>query len=423
MYDVPQTLESILPPQLTGRRIYFLASHNDRGKDLLAFGIEDELIIETADNALPQLQNWLNRTNDWAFGSIAYDLKNGLEDLHTRHPNRTATPVIHFIRPLVVIEKNGLDKPLRLLKGHQHPAITSEWMEKLNQWWSQINKPLNHPLPAVSLKARISRDEYLQAIERLQHHIQQGDIYEINYCQEYFAQGLLTNPFAYWQRINHKTLAPFSAYIQTGDHYLLCASPERFLKRENNTIISQPIKGTIRRGTTTEEEERLKHTLAHSVKEQSENVMIVDLVRNDLSKSAKRGTVEVKELFGVYTFKTVHHLISTIQSEVDEDVTFTQLIHDTFPMGSMTGAPKLRSMQLADEYEYAQRGLYSGSIGYITPQGDFDFNVVIRSLVYNERLQYMSCSVGGAITALSQAQQEYEECLLKAQAILESLQS
>jgi para-aminobenzoate synthetase component 1 len=151
--------------------------------------------------------------------------------------------------------------------------------------------------------------------------------------------------------------------------------------------------------------------------------MIVDLVRNDLSKSAKRGTVKVDELFGVYTFKTVHHLISTVSGELKDGTSFTQLLRDTFPMGSMTGAPKMRAMQLIDQYEYARRGLYSGSVGYITPEGDFDFNVVIRSIVYNAAKPYISCSVGSAITALSDPIKEYEECLLKAEAIMKTLQS
>jgi para-aminobenzoate synthetase component 1 len=276
---------------------------------------------------------------------------------------------------------------------------------------------------SLQLKPRMDREQYLQAIHQLQQHIHEGDIYEVNYCQEFYAAQSLHDPWAVWQRLNTFTEAPFSSYVQLGEHYLLSASPERYLKREGDRIISQPIKGTIKRGKTEQEEEELKQSLLHSEKERSENVMIVDLVRNDLSKSAKRGSVKVDELFGVYTFKTVHHLISTVSGELKEGTTFTQLLRDTFPMGSMTGAPKFKAMQLIDQYEYARRGLYSGSVGYITPNGDFDFNVVIRSIVYNANKPYISCSVGSAITALSDPEKEFEECLLKAEAIMKTLES
>jgi para-aminobenzoate synthetase component 1 len=193
------------------------------------------------------------------------------------------------------------------------------------------------------------------------------------------------------------------------------------LKREGNRIISQPIKGTSRRGQSTDEDNRLKKELSNSTKERAENVMIVDLVRNDLSRCAERDSVRVDELFGVHSFKTVHHLVSTISCTVPSSIGWVELIQTTFPMGSMTGAPKLSAMKLISAQEKTERGVYSGSIGYIEPNGDFDFNVVIRSVQYDNLSERVSCHVGGAITALCNATDEYNECLLKAEAVLRAL--
>jgi len=231
----------------------------------------------------------------------------------------------------------------------------------------------------------------------------------------------LKNPEQTWKRMYAKTQAPFSAFASYGPFHVLCTSPERYLKRSGNRVISQPIKGTIRRGANTEEDEHLKQLLSASKKERAENVMIVDLVRNDLSRCAERNSVEVEELFGVHTFKTVHHLISTIRCDVPSETSLVDLLRASFPMGSMTGAPKVSAMQLIAKHEITERGVYSGSIGYIEPGGDFDFNVVIRSVQYDASSQQVSCHVGGAITALCNAEDEYNECLLKAEAVLGAL--
>lgn len=413
------TFEKILPASLTDERVFILASHNDAGKNLIAFGCESEFVLnESNDQGLAVFQTWLDKKKDWAFGFISYDVKNCIEDLQSQHPNNSEFALIHFVRPQVVVEFDSSRGEVTFLKGEKNlndSVSLAEELKHLFKFKQETSTQRN------SLSPRISKEQYLEAVTRLQQHIHQGDIYEVNYCHEFFAEQKLENPFATWQRLNARTEAPFSSFIQTGNKYLLSASPERFLKKEGSRITSQPIKGTIKRGKTEQEETQLKQELLHSEKERSENVMIVDLVRNDLSKSAKRGTVKVDELFGVYTFKTVHHLISTVSGDLKENTSFTQLLRDTFPMGSMTGAPKIKAMKLIDEYEYSRRGLYSGSVGYITPDGDFDFNVVIRSLVYNTEKPYISCSVGSAITALSEPEKEYEECLLKADAIIKAL--
>jgi len=244
----------------------------------------------------------------------------------------------------------------------------------------------------------------------------------MNFCQEFFAEGVRIDPLSMFDRLNQHSKAPFSAYYRLRDRYLLCASPERFLKKEGAKIISQPIKGTIRRGGDPKEDLGLKNQLASSEKDRSENVMIVDLVRNDLGRSCKAGSVEVEELFGIYGFNQVWQMISTVKGELEEGEDGIDAIRRAFPMGSMTGAPKVRSMQLIEEYEQSKRGLYSGAVGYIRPDGDFDFNVVIRSLLYNAADQYLSFQVGGAIVFDSVAEKEYEECLLKAKGILDVLQ-
>lgn len=413
------TLQTLLPYDLHEDSVFVLASHHADGEHLIALGKEDEFVLDTTSNeGLDTFQAWLDKARDWKFGFISYDVKNLIEDLATKEPNRPGFPLIHFVQPKIVLRYDVVSRQTHVLKGDAG-AVNKLPLQRI------FKKEQNamSGTQVLNLQPRITRERYLHAVQQLQQHIHQGDIYEVNYCQEFYAEENLNDAFAVWQRLNTFTEAPFSSFVQLGDHYLLSASPERYLKREGDKVISQPIKGTIKRGQTEEEEEYLKQELFNSEKERSENVMIVDLVRNDLSKSAKRGTVKVDELFGVYTFKTVHHLISTVSGELKDGTSFTQLLRDTFPMGSMTGAPKIKAMQLIDEYEYARRGLYSGSVGYITPEGDFDFNVVIRSIVYNAAKPYISCSVGSAITALSEPEKEYEECLLKAEAIMKTLQS
>jgi para-aminobenzoate synthetase component I len=275
----------------------------------------------------------------------------------------------------------------------------------------------------VQVRPRISREHYLAQVEKIKKHIKLGDVYEMNFCQEFYAENAAIDPGDVYRELNAISATPFSAFCRLNDHYLLCASPERFLSKSGSRLVSQPIKGTARRGITPAEDEQLKKALAASEKERSENVMIVDLVRNDLSRIAKRGSVKVDELFGIHTFEQVHQMISTVSAEVKEDISFIDIIRATFPMGSMTGAPKVRAMQLIEEYESSKRGLYSGAVGYIDPSGDFDLNVVIRSILYNSASRYLSFTVGGAITDRSDAGQEYEECMIKAAAMLRVLKS
>jgi para-aminobenzoate synthetase component 1 len=222
-------------------------------------------------------------------------------------------------------------------------------------------------------------------------------------------------------KLNKVSPNPFASFFKLNDKYVMCASPERFLAKRGDKLMSQPIKGTIKRGETVAEDELNKQQLKNNTKELQENVMIVDLVRNDLTRSAKHGTVKTKELFGIYSFKHLHQMISTVICEIAEGLSAVQAIKNSFPMGSMTGAPKINAMLLMEQYERSKRGIYSGAIGYFSPDGDFDFNVVIRTLLYNETNRYLSFHAGSAITYYADAEKEYEECLLKAKAILEVL--
>jgi para-aminobenzoate synthetase component 1 len=242
---------------------------------------------------------------------------------------------------------------------------------------------------------------------------------------EFFAENAFVDPLSIYQKLSSTSPNPFSALYKLDDKWLICASPERFLKREGNKILSQPIKGTSSRFLQNiNKDEKSRHDLFVSEKDRSENVMVVDLVRNDLARICKEGTVKVDELFGIYSFPQVHQMISTVSGELKEEISFTEIIKATFPMGSMTGAPKRRVLELIDKYERSGRGIFSGAVGYITPEGDlpgrqagFDFNVVIRSIMYNGFEKYLSFMAGSGITFYSDAEKEYEECLLKAAAM------
>lgn len=274
----------------------------------------------------------------------------------------------------------------------------------------------------ITLIEKTSREDYLATAKKLKSHIQNGDIYEINYCITFEAKNIKINPLEIYKKLNSISEAPYSAFVKLKDKYIISASPELFLSKRHNKLLSKPIKGTIKRGATKEEDEKLKTELSNSIKERTENVMIVDVVRNDLSRLAKKGTVSVEKLYAIETYKQVHQMVSTVSCELKENTSFDDILHATFPMASMTGAPKIRAMELIDDYETYSRGPYSGCIGYLEKNGDFDLSVLIRSIFYNESENYLSFSVGSAITALCDPEKEYEECLLKAAALKKVLE-
>ncbi len=352
----------------------------------------------------------------WTFGWLGYDLKNIVESVESSRTDSAGFPVMHWIEPRIVVAWGGAHSQPEVLVGQNEPDAHAALESVLHH--AAVKTPSSE---RISLRPRWDRSTYLQRVQRVKKHIQRGDVYELNLCQEWHGDGQLNNTWNAYVRLQRKTRAPYSALIKAGEFELLCGSPELFLKRRGRQITSSPIKGTIRRGRTVEEDDALAHQLYHDTKERAENVMICDLVRNDLSKIASPGSVHVPELFGIHRFQTVHQMISSVQCELAEGVDMVDIMKATFPMGSMTGAPKVRAMQLIDELEGTRRGIYSGSVGCIQPNGDFDLNVVIRSIATNRRTQRISMQVGGAITALSDPEREYEECLLKAEAMMETL--
>jgi para-aminobenzoate synthetase component 1 len=354
--------------------------------------------------------------NNWKVGFISYDYKNKIEQLTSNGIDDIGFPDEFFFTPQLIIEISE-----SALEISYDSKVYNEIDLRILCTDLDEQQRKNYQATAVTILPRITKEEYIRNVSKLKEHIQQGDVYEVNYCQEFFAKQTEINPVDTYFKLNKKSPTPFSCFVKFNENYLLSASPERFINKVGNKICSQPIKGTIKRGATLDEDEQLKIQLQNDPKERSENIMIVDLVRNDLAKIANRNSVNVDELCKIYTFPQVHQMISTISAELKKEVDFKQIIHALFPMGSMTGAPKIRAMELIEQYETSKRGLYSGTVGFIKPNGDFDFNVVIRSILYNSSSKNISYFVGGAITSLSVPEKEYEECLLKAKAMIEVL--
>ncbi|RZJ66047.1 MAG: anthranilate synthase component I family protein [Flavobacterium sp.] len=364
-------------------------------------------------NAFDDLQIYQQTTRDWIFGYLSYDLKNDTEDLSSSNFDGLDFPDLYFFQPKKIFLLKGSNVEVAYLNMCDDEIIPD--FEDIVKAELQSQPTSGYDPPKIH--QRISRESYLDKVGVMLGHIHKGDIYEANFCMEYYAENAMINPLETFEKLNAISEPPFAVFFKNYKHYLLSASPERYLRKQDDKIISQPIKGTARRSTDTIEDDAIKLSLSVNEKERSENIMIVDLVRNDLSRTAAKGSVEVEELCIAYTFKQVHHLISTVVSEVSDGATPVDIIRTTFPMGSMTGAPKISAMNIIEKLEETKRGLYSGAVGYFTPDGNFDFNVVIRSILYNEQNKYVSFSVGSAITAEATPEREYEECLLKAKAM------
>jgi len=395
--------------------VFYLGSGTNNTAEYLAVGTISQIETNT-NHAFEQLKLFRKKTQDWSFGWLNYDLKNELEDLNSNNPAQFNNPKLVFVQPELVFKILSREGCLTV-QCHFFPEISSkEKIQKLIATvWSKISEPLK-PKESIEFHPSLSKEEYLKKIEQVKVHIQQGDIYEANFCQQFHAKGSI-NPFSAYQRLVKSSPTPFAAFIRFKEFYTLCASPERFLKREGNRVITEPIKGTISRSSDAKEDLILIDKLKNSEKDQTENVMIVDLARNDLSKIAKKGSVKVEELFGIYSFPQVHQMISKVVCEVDEKKDSIDIIEAMFPIASMTGVPKISALKIIEELENFKREMYSGCIGFFTPEDDFDFNVVIRSLFYNATTNALSYAVGGAIINASTPEEEYEETILKAKAI------
>ena len=366
-------------------------------------------------NAFEDLKQYQQTTKDWLFGYLSFDLKNDIEDLHSSNFDGLNFPDLYFFQP----------KKIFLLKGNQLEIQylnmcddeVAEDFDKINACFLEVTDLTTE----MEIKQRISKELYLEKVANLLEHIHRGDLYEANFCMEFFVENTVINPLEKFLKLNSISKAPQAVFFKNNTQFLLSASPERYLKKEADCIVSQPIKGTAKRFLDAIEDDKSKKKLTLDPKERAENIMVSDLVRNDLSKTAQKGSVKVEELCGIYTFEQVHQMITTISSKIESPYSAVDVIKTTFPMGSMTGTPKISALKIIEELEETKRGLYSGAVGYFTPNSDFDFNVVIRSILYNQEKKYLSFSVGSAITSLSIPQLEYEECLLKAKAMREVL--
>lgn len=396
-----------------GKRLIYLNTND--GSGILAFG-GTNAYFHKQDAPFSAIQQFIDgNKGEFIFTLLSYDLKNQLEDLTSSNENSTDFPLAILWVPEVVVKI--VNKEVKYAKGQE----TSETNQTISDFLAKQTHRSKKQTP-IQLTARTSKESYLKNVASLLNEIQYGNIYEVNYCQEFYAREVeLIDPVSTYFELNDITQAPFSVYVEFDDFHVFCGSPERYIKKKGDILLSQPIKGTIKRGANYLEDEELIERLKNDPKEIAENVMIVDLVRNDLSRVAKKNSVEVTELCGIYSFKTVHQMISTIQCTVESEVNWSEIIRATFPMGSMTGAPKISAMKIIDEHEDFSRGLYSGSIGYIEPNGNFDMNVVIRAVIHNAKTNYLSCAVGGAITIQSNPLNEYEECFTKVRPILTCL--
>ena len=366
-------------------------------------------------NAFEDLKQYQQITKDWLFGYLSYDLKNDIEVLHSNNFDGLEFPDLFFFQP----------KKVFLLKGNsleiQYLTMCDDEIERDFDEISLQIADYKLQTTGVVIKQRISKENYFDKVSKILEHIHRGDIYEANFCMEFFAENATIDPLEKFIKLNKISKSPQAVYFKNNTIFLLCASPERYLKKEGELLVSQPIKGTAKRFLDPIEDEKSKNSLASDPKERSENIMVSDLVRNDLSRTAQKGSVKVEELCVIYSFEQVHQMITTITSKLDSHHTAVDAIKSTFPMGSMTGTPKVSVLKIVEDLEETKRGLYSGAVGYFTPNGDFDFNVVIRSILYNQEKKYASFSVGSAITSLSIPENEYEECLLKAKAMREVL--
>ena len=362
-------------------------------------------VNSTTDN-LDKIDELRRHEQDWIFGHLSYDIKNRFEELHSSHFDGIQFLEFMFFVPQIVLILSGNTLKIGVIGPNDPDVIYKEIIS--------CNAEEQAAKATPRFKGRFSRNEYVETVHKLKQHILKGDCYEINFCQEFYADNITLHPEKVFRNLLKLSPNPFSAFYRCDDKYLICASPERFLKKAGTTIISQPIKGTAKRiASDIAADEKLKEELRTDDKERSENIMIVDLVRNDLSRICLEGSVFVKEFLGIYSFPQVHQMISTVIGKLRQNASLTEIFAATFPMGSMTGAPKKRVMEIIEKYERTKRGLFSGTVGYITPDGDFDFNVVIRSILYNETNHYASIQAGSAITFKSDPAKEYEECLLK----------
>jgi para-aminobenzoate synthetase component 1 len=391
----------------------FLPPNSSERQAYLAWGRKNAFILnESNPSEIAQLNDWLKEKALPVFGYLSFEAKKLFEKNTYENCCSDGSELVYFFEPEHIWkEENGT----WICLTEEQPNERSVIEDFLSNYKKIEPSDLEEKLVFEMLE---TKESYIEKIERILSDIQRGDYYETNFCMPLQAKGLLNDAFAHFSKMNNATEAPHAVYFNGNSIQLLCTSPERFIQKKGNVIISQPIKGTIKRGVNSVEDEENKTVLRTSKKERSENIMIVDLVRNDLSRIAEKASVQVTSLCELHTFKTLHHLISTVEAKLPSNITLTEILAATFPMGSMTGAPKISAVQHMEKLEVLDRGIYSGTFGVIEPNGNFDFNVIIRSAVYNKEKKQTTIKVGSAITHASNAESEYDECLLKAASTL-----
>jgi len=395
----------LLESQLTthpGGKKSFIAGHPRKilkVKNGLLTINESGSVKKVTGNSWNLLKDQILQDPEWYFGYLGYDLKNDIEELTSQNADYIGAADLFFMVPDFLMEIDHQKKRYTVLRDRKNRDVNLDSI------------PGSYDLG--ELKLSIRRSEYLKKVDTILELIKEGDLYEMNFAHQSYSS-FYGDPYSVYTQMRQEGPVPFGAYLYTGDLDICCASPERFLAKKGRKLISQPMKGTTGRGKTDEEDGSLRENLATSKKEQAENLMIVDLVRHDLNKIAVSGSVKATRLFEIQEFPTVHQMVSTIEAETAIKNP-ADILKECFPMGSMTGAPKIRAMQRIEELETFKRGVYSGAIGYITPENDFDFNVVIRTAIIKQnRLFY---AAGGAITGDSNAEEEWQETLLKKKAL------
>lgn len=409
LFPPPKVMQIFSLVSYLSNHFSYVAFFTSSGTETDSFG-EFEWILGFADSGTTICTEWSElekAPGEWLAGIFPYELKSIFEPtlVSSQKPEIAFPEVAFFIPQCLVYLKKKSDR-ICIAKG--------------KEIWNQIKNEKNDPYSTDSIpvfKSAFSPEDYIETIEKLKKHIEEGDFYEINLTQRFCSDFSTKHPFEIFRRLISISPVPFGAYIRWNQKHLICASPERFLKLKKGKLIAQPIKGTIKRSKTHKEDQQLKDALLLSEKERAENIMIVDLMRNDLYRSSEINSVKVPRLWEVQTFPQVHQLVSTITGRKRKDISSFEVIRNTFPPGSMTGAPKVKSMEMIDRYEPVSRGIYAGSAGYFMPSGEFDMNVIIRSLIYDNEKKMLSYHVGGAITYDSIPVNEYEESLLKALAI------
>ena len=424
-----RTLPNLQPVVDAHKHVALLWDERLTGRAWLAVGAAKSILVHP-----PQPGAWTlwdqfvadaTAREAWTVGWLGYELHSCLgmtqgntpdapRNVAAEHPG--GWPSLHWWEPELLLEWAPGELKPSVVFGASLPWA-QEVLTCLDAPASDPRDPADWEGEWQALRPSWDRETYLDKFNAVKAALKRGDIYEMNLCMPWQGRAPGQASWSLFERLASATKAPHSAYIQAGDHRVLCASPERFLEKRGQTLRSQPIKGTVRRGASLEEDEALKRSLLESEKERAENVMIVDLVRNDLSRVAQPNSVEVDELFGLHTFSTVHQMISTVSCQIQPQATAEDVLRATFPMGSMTGAPKLSAMDLIASLEGHGRGVYSGTIGYVDAQGDWDFNVVIRSLMHRADNGRVDATVGGALTLLADGDDEYDECLLKVAAL------